>query len=196
MCGESVLRLWYVQSEFLPFRPVEWSLAAVTLEASVCWCNKCKESSVTTQPSVCGDAMHLWERCKKEWFTRVSHYSVNPEISTLTSHKICTHFCDKQDFRNFYRFDKTDLHIQIKKFINMKCAYPVNRKCNTHYWTAISSFSFAFRFVSKGEWHPLQIRVKKVCTCCVQLNTRQDKHWALLAYVILRSSNCLSLSPI
>lgn len=36
VCGESVLRLWYVQSEFLPFRPTEWSLAAVTLEASVC----------------------------------------------------------------------------------------------------------------------------------------------------------------
>lgn len=50
------LRLWYVQSEFQPFRPVEWSLAAVTLGASVCWCNKCKESSVTPTLRVWGDA--------------------------------------------------------------------------------------------------------------------------------------------
>ncbi len=70
-------------------------------------------------------------KMQKEWFTRLSHYSVNPEISTLTSHRICTDFCDKQDLCNFYRFDKTDLHIQISKCINMKCAYPVNRKCNT-----------------------------------------------------------------
>ncbi len=34
-------------------------------------------------------AMTLWVY-EKEWLTRLSHYSVNPEISTLTSHRICT----------------------------------------------------------------------------------------------------------
>lgn len=42
-------------------------------------------------------------------------------------------------------------------------------------WAVISSLFFAFHFISKGEWHPLQIRVKnRVCVmCAAEFSSRQ-----------------------
>ncbi len=125
----------------------------------------------------------------RKWLTRLSHYSVNPEISTLTSHRICTISWQAK----FVQF----LPIWLDRFTyyNFKMyKYEMRIPCKPKMQHITEQPLAAFRFISKGEWHPLKIRVKKcmhvVCSWTL-IKTSTEHFWRLSFYVHQTACHCL-----
>lgn len=120
------------------------------------------------------------KKCKKDWFTRLSHYPKNIEISKPLTQRTQFFFVHRMHIFHVllpFATSVAGLYIPISKRINIKCKMyircPINWKYYMHFSDRpLAAFSLHFTsFLKVNDTHCRYV-LKPMCV----LNSHQDKH--------------------